>query len=158
MAGVRSLVERMPAVAAPLVAALGGVTLEALAAFKLNGASSAAGPAPPRLTPPLYSALRELTRVAAGALAALGVGHPALDEVAAAFGPLGLATKLTGAGGGGCALTLLPPEEGDGEAEDGGTAVASAAAFRREAVARLTARGFDVFETRLGGAGVMLLP
>lgn len=40
----------------------------------------------------------------------LGVSHPSLDMIVAstAAEPFKLATKLTGAGGGGCALTLIP--------------------------------------------------
>ena len=41
-------------------------------------------------------------------LDALGVGHPALDKIVAITSALGLHSKLTGAGGGGCALTLIP--------------------------------------------------
>ena len=42
-------------------------------------------------------------------LNALGVGHAALDRVCATALERGLAAKLTGAGGGGCALVLIPP-------------------------------------------------
>lgn len=40
----------------------------------------------------------------------LGVSHPSLEMIVAATAqaPFELATKLTGAGGGGCALTLIP--------------------------------------------------
>jgi mevalonate kinase len=43
-------------------------------------------------------------------LAALGVSHPSLEEIIALTkaSPYELSTKLTGAGGGGCAVTLLP--------------------------------------------------
>lgn len=43
-------------------------------------------------------------------LVSLGVGHPALEAVKAKAGeqPWGLHTKLTGAGGGGCAVTIIP--------------------------------------------------
>lgn len=43
-------------------------------------------------------------------LVTLGVGHPALESVKAKAGqaPWGLHTKLTGAGGGGCAVTIIP--------------------------------------------------
>lgn len=42
-------------------------------------------------------------------LNAMGVGHKALDEVCAVAREMGLAAKLTGAGGGGCAIVLIPP-------------------------------------------------
>lgn len=43
-------------------------------------------------------------------LVTLGVGHSALESVKAKAGqaPWGLHTKLTGAGGGGCAVTIIP--------------------------------------------------
>lgn len=43
-------------------------------------------------------------------LVTLGVSHPALESIRAktAAKPFALATKLTGAGGGGCAVTLIP--------------------------------------------------
>lgn len=46
-------------------------------------------------------------------LRAVGVSHPSLDLVCAVVDEVGLeqaATKLTGAGGGGCAMTLLRPD------------------------------------------------
>lgn len=43
-------------------------------------------------------------------LVSLGVGHPALEAVKAKANsrPWQLHTKLTGAGGGGCAVTIIP--------------------------------------------------
>lgn len=48
-----------------------------------------------------------------GHLVTLGVSHPSLEMIVAATAaePFGLATKLTGAGGGGCAVTLIPDGE-----------------------------------------------
>jgi len=45
-------------------------------------------------------------------LVALGVSHPSLEKIRTitAQKPYGLSTKLTGAGGGGCAVTLLPDD------------------------------------------------
>lgn len=50
-----------------------------------------------------------------GHLVTLGVSHPALEAIRAktALEPFGLKTKLTGAGGGGCAVTLIPDGELD---------------------------------------------
>ncbi|KAJ7284802.1 Cys/Met metabolism PLP-dependent enzyme-domain-containing protein [Mycena rebaudengoi] len=45
-------------------------------------------------------------------LVTLGVSHPSLETIRAttAAAPYGLSTKLTGAGGGGCAVTLVPDD------------------------------------------------
>lgn len=42
-------------------------------------------------------------------LNAIGVGHSSLDRVCQVSTVHGLHSKLTGAGGGGCAITLLRP-------------------------------------------------
>ena len=42
-------------------------------------------------------------------LNSIGVGHPSLDKVHHMTSEIGLASKLTGAGGGGCAIALIPP-------------------------------------------------
>lgn len=39
----------------------------------------------------------------------LGVGHPSLDRLCQVTASHSLHSKLTGAGGGGCGITLLPP-------------------------------------------------
>lgn len=42
-------------------------------------------------------------------LNALGVGHASLDQLCRVTAAHGLHSKLTGAGGGGCGITLLKP-------------------------------------------------
>jgi mevalonate kinase len=46
-------------------------------------------------------------------LVTLGVSHPVLEQIKEITGKAdyGLHTKLTGAGGGGCAVTLIPDGE-----------------------------------------------
>lgn len=39
----------------------------------------------------------------------MGVGHPSLDTLCQVTAARGLHSKLTGAGGGGCGITLLRP-------------------------------------------------
>jgi mevalonate kinase len=58
----------------------------------------------------LLSALAALIRENHAHLVALGVSHPVLEAILtqAAAEPYRLSTKLTGAGGGGCAVTLIP--------------------------------------------------
>jgi mevalonate kinase len=50
-------------------------------------------------------------------LCSLGVGHPALTAVWEASRRHGMACKLTGAGGGGCAFTVLPPASTSADTE-----------------------------------------
>lgn len=58
----------------------------------------------------LLSALAALITENHAHLVALGVSHSVLETIRAktAAKPYGLSTKLTGAGGGGCAVTLIP--------------------------------------------------
>ena len=76
-------------------------------------------------------------------LNSLGVGHPALEAVKSRAAEAGLATKLTGAGGGGCAVTLVPDDFSE----------ARLAALK----ASLLADGFVTYETAVGGAGLGVL-
>ena len=48
-------------------------------------------------------------------LNALGVGHTSLDQLCQVTMAHGLHSKLTGAGGGGCGITLLRPGTGGGQ-------------------------------------------
>ncbi|KAF2142104.1 uncharacterized protein K452DRAFT_26650 [Aplosporella prunicola CBS 121167] len=55
--------------------------------------------------------LGELITVNHGLLVSLGVSHPKLERIRALIDHAGIGwTKLTGAGGGGCAITILRPE------------------------------------------------
>lgn len=85
--------------------------------------------------------LRELININHGLLVALGVSHPQLEKIKMIGDTNGLgATKLTGAGGGGCAITLLGD---DVEAEK---LAASVKEFEES--------GFESLRTSLGGKGV----
>jgi mevalonate kinase len=54
--------------------------------------------------------LQSLVQVNQGLLYALSVSHPSLDAICATAARHGLHAKLTGAGGGGNAFVLLPPD------------------------------------------------
>lgn len=56
----------------------------------------------------MYFALKELFSFNQHLLNALGVGHPTIDRVCQLAASLGLHSKLTGGGGGGCVIALLP--------------------------------------------------
>lgn len=85
----------------------------------------------------------ELMTLNHGQLMSLGVSHPRLERIRALVDHEGIGwTKLTGAGGGGCSITLLRPDA-------------------REKLdlleSRLNDEGFQMFETTLGGGGVGVL-
>lgn len=97
-------------------------------------------------------------------LKTLGVSHPSLEMIVAATAaePFGLATKLTGAGGGGCAVTLIP----DGQSS---LSTVSLADWRLTLLPdfsdvaldslldTLRNMGFEPHLTSLGGPGVAVL-
>lgn len=86
----------------------------------------------------------DLFRINHGLLVSLGVSHPRLERIRELvdYSNIGW-TKLTGAGGGGCAITLLR-EDAEGSA--------------REALKeQLVEEGFELYETLLGGDGVGVL-
>jgi mevalonate kinase len=85
-----------------------------------------------------------LIRINHGFLVSLGVSHPRLERIRELvdYADIGW-TKLTGAGGGGCAITLLRP---DAKAE-----------VRQELEENFVNEGFDKYEVTLGGDGVGVL-
>ncbi|KAM5200491.1 mevalonate kinase isoform 2-T2 [Hipposideros larvatus] len=84
--------------------------------------------------------LKELIDMNQHHLNALGVGHASLDRLCQAAMAHGLHSKLTGAGGGGCGITLLRPDLEGPEVE-----------ATKQA---LTSYGFDCWETSVGAPGV----
>lgn len=86
----------------------------------------------------------ELMTINHGLLVSLGVSHPRLERIRELVDHEGIGwTKLTGAGGGGCSITLLKPD------------------VPREKLDKLDSRlqeeGYRKFETTLGGDGVGVL-
>ncbi|ABN64635.2 mevalonate kinase [Scheffersomyces stipitis CBS 6054] len=85
--------------------------------------------------------LRELVNINHGLLVALGVSHPSLEKVKIITDTSKLgSTKLTGAGGGGCAITLVDEDVSEADIAQG--------------IAELEKEGYECFETSLGGKGV----
>lgn len=91
-----------------------------------------------------HSKLLELVNINHGLLVGLGVSHPVLEKVRIIGDIHNIgATKLTGAGGGGCAITLI-----DDEVEQ---------CQLQKAVLAFEKEGFECFKTSLGGKGVGIL-
>lgn len=86
------------------------------------------------------------------------MGHESLAAVFKASESNGLPCKLTGAGGGGCAMTLLPQEEPheiegkNSSGEVGLRSVVTSAVDRLKV--SLSELGFEAFESSLAGDGV----
>jgi mevalonate kinase len=109
--------------------------------------------------------LGELITVNHGLLVSLGVSHPKLERIRALIDHAGIGwTKLTGAGGGGCAITILKPSlthptkshpNGDGHHLDHNPA--HKPAILAELERKLEEEGFQKFETTLAGDGVGVL-
>ena len=119
--------------------------------------------------------LGELMSVNHGLLTALGVSHPKLERLRYLVDQAGVGwTKLTGAGGGGCAITLLKPtaptHNGNSNGSNGSQLNGEAAhepllngksngkASPMEILLdQLKEEGFERYETTLGGDGVGVL-
>ena len=161
VAGVRALRDELPTIVDPLLAAVHAVALEAIAAIAADsaaldasaGAGLAAVQRPAELqagSAALYMRLKRLVTLNHGLLYTLGVSHLSLESVVATAARYGLAAKITGAGGGGCAFVLLPPIASGALDE---TRVGDVGAVL---AAELSNGGFSCFETIIGGAGVLV--
>lgn len=88
--------------------------------------------------------LGDLFRINHGLLVSLGVSHPKLEYIRELVDYAGIGwTKLTGAGGGGCAITLLKSDV-DPDSLD-------------NLQQKFEEAGFEEFKTTLGGSGVGML-
>jgi len=93
----------------------------------------------------LLSALSVLIEENHAHLVTMGVSHPSLEAIKAKTNssPYGLSTKLTGAGGGGCAVTLVPDNFQETTLQD--------------LIGALTDDHFDPYLTSVGGSGLGIL-
>ncbi|XP_026501294.2 mevalonate kinase isoform X1 [Vanessa tameamea] len=89
-----------------------------------------------------YKHLSELWNMNHCLLASLGVSHPSLEDIKASATKYGLACKLTGAGGGGYAIVLIPPT----------TEQTIVESLNNE----LKIKEYKVSDTQLGGPGVRI--
>ncbi|XP_055462394.1 mevalonate kinase [Psammomys obesus] len=131
VAGVRSRLVKFPEIVAPILTSIDAISLEC---ERVLGEMVAA-PGPDH-----YLVLEELMDMNQHHLNALGVGHASLDQLCQVTATYGLHSKLTGAGGGGCGITLLKP----------GLERAKVEAAKQA----LNGCGFDCWETSIGAPGV----
>jgi len=137
VASVGQLYKAHPTVIGPLLDAIDACTEEAHAL--LSSPSAASTPLPETL-----QTLGSLIQLNHSILTTLSVSHPKLERVRELIDTHNVGwTKLTGAGGGGCAIVLLKPE--------------ATKEMRREAEKGLEREGFGIYETVLGGKGVGVL-
>ena len=136
VAKVGALLERHPTVTQTTLSGIEEVTLSA---HKLITTESFSPNSPTD-----RAHLGELFRMNHGLLVSLGVSHPKLEHVRELvdYKDIGW-TKLTGAGGGGCAITLLKQDASTGAIE--------------ELKQKFEAAGFEEYRTSLGGDGVGIL-
>ncbi|KAF9584801.1 Mevalonate kinase, partial [Lunasporangiospora selenospora] len=133
VANVRKLREKFPNVVDPMLDSIHEISTSCKELFSKEGLDRAE----------LLAQFGVLVDVNHGLLAALGVSHPALEKVREISSKLGLKSKLTGAGGGGCALTLIRDD------------------VTPETVAvlkvLLESEGFQCMETNVGGPGAGII-
>lgn len=91
-----------------------------------------------------YPKLQRAISINGDLLHSIGVSHARLDDISRACSAHGLASKLTGAGGGGYAFALLPPGPRTDTEEMAVTVLC----------AELDAAGFQCLRTRIGGDGL----
>ena len=99
--------------------------------------------------------LGELMSVNHGLLTSLGVSHPRLERLRYLVDQAGVGwTKLTGAGGGGCAITLLKPDLSAKPEQTNGNGQERHSNPLHDLDEQLQEEGFEKYETTLGGDGV----
>ncbi|SMN22102.1 similar to Saccharomyces cerevisiae YMR208W ERG12 Mevalonate kinase, acts in the biosynthesis of isoprenoids and sterols, including ergosterol, from mevalonate [Maudiozyma saulgeensis] len=127
--GVRELYNTMPTIIEPLLDSMATVALKGSTALE-NGQ---------------LEEVLQLVRINHGQLVSLGVSHPGLEVIRNLTTDLKIGeTKLTGAGGGGCALTFLNNSATTIDVEQ----------FRNTLQEKFN---YQTFETALGGFGCSLL-
>jgi mevalonate kinase len=128
--------KRFPAVFDPLIQSVESISKTTLSIFESYVSTTETSQ-----HQELESQFQALMDVNQGILNAIGVGHPALDLVVKLSMSHNLHSKLTGAGGGGCAITFLPT----------GTSSTTIEALRSD----LSEAGFDCFDAKIGASGVL---
>ncbi|XP_035291601.1 mevalonate kinase [Anguilla anguilla] len=132
VAGVKDKINKFPSIMNPVLESIDAVS----STCQLTLTEMASDP-----TPEHYSVLEELMDINQHHLNVIGVGHPSLDALCQTTLAQGLHSKLTGAGGGGCGITLLRPDT-------------DCSVIRRTAE-ELRGRGYECWETSIGAPGLL---
>ncbi|NWZ81600.1 KIME kinase, partial [Poecile atricapillus] len=133
VAGVKEKILKFPAIMNPVLDSIGAISQECQNVLEAM---------PENPSPEHYPVLEEFFDINQHHLNVLGVGHPSLDRLCQVTASHSLHSKLTGAGGGGCGITLLPPD----------TSPLAVEAAKQD----LCACGFECWETKIGAPGVTL--
>ncbi|KAI9314187.1 ribosomal protein S5 domain 2-type protein [Dichotomocladium elegans] len=133
VAGVGAKKEKYPTIIDPILDAIDNVSLRCVDAFQRFQTRTITADE-------LTRELADLVDINHSLLHAIGVSHVSLETVRNVTSTHGIKTKLTGAGGGGCALSIIQ----DDVSADAIDAVSS----------ELRLNGFDCYSTSLGGIGV----
>ncbi|KAM4709834.1 mevalonate kinase [Discoglossus pictus] len=131
VAGVKDKLLKFPDIMGPVLSSIDAVSKECQRILEEMAAGSSLDH---------YSVLEELIDINQHHLNVIGVGHPSLDKLCQVTASHGLHSKLTGAGGGGCAITLLRPDVDDGVVE--------------AAKQQLIDCGYHCWQTSIGAVGV----
>ncbi|KAK9768153.1 Mevalonate kinase [Basidiobolus ranarum] len=133
VANVRSMRDQYPLVVDHLMEAIHGISKSCQVVFDSSASNEE-----------IMRSIEELIDLNHQLIAATGVSHPSLERIREITGAKGLHSKLTGAGGGGCALTLLRDDTPK---------------YVLEAVEKeLVDAGFECYETSIGVEGVKAMP
>lgn len=127
VSGVREKCDKHPNIMANVLNAIESVVIEAKQAFiSLSSGNCESG----------QTLLNELIDINQNLLNTLGVGHAKLDDVILLTRQYKVHSKLTGAGGGGCAFGILP------------------GCLSEPLMTAVKSKGYDCWQTSVGGPGV----
>lgn len=148
LAKVQALKQNQPRLSEIILNAIETVTKEAHDLITKESYSSS--------DPEALERLGELIMINHGLLVSLGVSHPKLERIRALIDHVGVGwTKLTGAGGGGCAITVL--KSASATDNKSWNSVDKAQNNIAALTSRIRDEGFESYETTLAGDGVGVL-
>jgi mevalonate kinase len=151
VAAVRALYDAHPTIVTPILQAMGQIATTFGQLVVDSGAAASASLS--KQSTWSLSTVLTLVRTNQSLLTALGVSHPSLDRICTVVQqvcPDQAAAKLTGAGGGGCAMIVL-------DSTSTGTKLRETLVAALQAAARPDYQ-FDFLSSTVGGDGVLYVP